>query len=80
MYDPQLYRDKREVEEWKKLDPIATFQNRLTTQGVLDDANMKRIEDEVAAEIEKAVAFAEAGTWEPIEDLTRFAYSGKKST
>ena len=28
MYDPQLYRDKREVEEWKKRDPIATFQDR----------------------------------------------------
>jgi len=80
MYDPQLYRDKREVEEWKKRDPIATFQNRLTTQGVLDDANMKRIEDEVASEIEKAIAFAESGTWEPIEDLTRFAYSGEKPT
>ena len=80
MYDPQLYRDKREVEEWKKRDPITTFQNRLTTQGVLDDATMKRIEDEVASEIEKAVAFAEAGTWEPIEDLTRFAYSEEKPT
>ncbi len=78
MYDPQLYRDKREVEEWKKRDPIATFQNSLTAQGVLDGANMKRIEDEVASEIEKAIAFAESGTWEPIEDLTRFAYSGEK--
>src|SRR5208337_1261582 len=78
MYDPQLYRTKEEVEEWKKRDPIAAFQNLLTAQGVLDDANMKRIEDEVASEIEKAVAFAEAGTWEPIEDLTRFAYSGVK--
>ena len=80
MYDPQLYRDKREVEEWKKLDPIVTFQERLTGKGVLDDAKLKRIEDEVAAEIEKAVAFAEAGTWEPIEELTRFAYSEEKPT
>jgi len=78
MYDPQLYRDKREVEEWKKRDPIATFRSRLTTQGVLDDASMKCIEDEVALEIEKAIAFAEAGTWEPTKDLARFAYSGKK--
>ena len=33
------------------------------------------IEDEVAAEIDEAIAFAEAGTWEPVEDLTRFVYS-----
>jgi len=80
MYDPQLYRDKREVEEWKKLDPIATFQNRLTAEGVLDDAKLKRIEDAVASEIEEAIAFAEAGTWEPVEELTRFAYSEKTPT
>ena len=80
MYDPQLYRDKREVEEWKKLDPIATFQNRLVPEGILDEAKLKRIEDEIAAEIEKAVAFAEAGTWEPLEELTRFAYSEEKPT
>jgi len=79
MYDPQLYREKREVEEWKKLDPIATFQNRLTAEGVLNDAKLKLIEEEVAAEIEKAIAFAEAGTWEPVEELTRFSYSENKT-
>jgi pyruvate dehydrogenase E1 component subunit alpha len=80
MYDPQLYRSKVEVEEWKKHDPITTFQDRLTAQGTLDDAELKRIEDEVAAEIETAIAFAEAGTWEPIEELTRFAYSEVKAS
>jgi hypothetical protein len=34
----------------------------------------------VASEIEAAVEFAEAGTWEPVEDLTRFVYSEKGST
>ena len=34
---------------------------------------MQAIETEVAAEIEAAVAFAEAGTWEPVEDLTRMS-------
>jgi TPP-dependent pyruvate/acetoin dehydrogenase alpha subunit len=36
-----------------------------------------RIEAEVAAEIGAAVAFAEAGTWEPVEHLTRFTYAEK---
>jgi pyruvate dehydrogenase E1 component alpha subunit/2-oxoisovalerate dehydrogenase E1 component len=35
----------------------------------------KKVEDE----IQKAVDFAEAGTWEPLEDLTKFVYSENKS-
>jgi pyruvate dehydrogenase E1 component alpha subunit len=78
MYDPQLYRTKVEVEEWKKHDPIATFQESLTAQDVLDDAALKGIEDDVAMEIERAIAFAEAGTLEAVEELTRFVYSEPK--
>ena len=78
MFDPQLYRDKQEVEEWKKRDPVSTFQARLREQGLLNDEDLKQIEDDVAAEIAKAIEFAEAGTWEPVEDLTRFVYSERK--
>jgi pyruvate dehydrogenase E1 component alpha subunit len=77
MYDPQLYRTKEEVEEWKKRDPIATFQARLQAQGLLNEEELKRIEADVAGEIAKAIEFAEAGTWEPVEDLTRFVLSEK---
>jgi pyruvate dehydrogenase E1 component alpha subunit len=75
MFDPQLYRTKEEVEAWKKRDPIATLQERLREQGILTDTDLSRIEEEVAAEVARAVAFAEAGTWEPIEDLTKYVYS-----
>jgi TPP-dependent pyruvate/acetoin dehydrogenase alpha subunit len=34
-----------------------------------------RITAEIDAEIEEAVAFAEAGTWEPVEELRRFVYA-----
>ena len=77
MFDPQLYRDKQEVEEWKKRDPILTFQASLRERGLLNEEELKRIEEEVAAEIAKAIEFAEAGTWEPAEQLTRFVYSEK---
>jgi pyruvate dehydrogenase E1 component alpha subunit len=75
MYDPELYRDKKEVEEWKKRDPIPRFGARLKEGGLLKDEELAQIEREVAAEVEQAVAFAEAGLWEPVEDLTRFVYS-----
>lgn len=78
MFDPQLYREKQEIEEWKKRDPIANFQARLREQGLMSDDDLKRIEDEASAEIDQAVEFAEAGTWEPKEELVRFVYSERK--
>jgi pyruvate dehydrogenase E1 component alpha subunit len=79
MYDPQLYRSKEEVEEWKKRDPIVTFDARLRQQQLLTDDDVKRIEEEIAAEVAQAIAFAEAGTWEPSTDLTKFVYSERTS-
>ena len=38
------------------------------------------MEREVASEIDRAVAFAEAGTWEPVEDLARFVYSEREGS
>ncbi len=75
MFDPQLYRTKQEVEQWKTRDPIASFQARLRQEGLLNDEDLKPMEEDVAAEIAKAVEFAEAGTLEPVEELTRFVYS-----
>ncbi|HWD45310.1 MAG TPA: pyruvate dehydrogenase (acetyl-transferring) E1 component subunit alpha, partial [Actinomycetota bacterium] len=75
MYDPELYRDKNEVEAWKQRDPIPAYTTRLRQQGLVDDAGLASLEAEVAAEIDDAVRYAEAGTLEPVEDLTRFVYS-----
>ena len=71
MFDAQLYRDKAEVEAHRADDPLTTFPARMRAWGWLDDAAMTQLESEVAAELDAAVAFAEAGTWEPVSDLTR---------
>jgi pyruvate dehydrogenase E1 component alpha subunit len=75
MYDPELYREKQEVEEWKKRDPITGLVQRLKTRQLWREEDWQRIEQEVAKEVAQAVDFAEAGGWEPVEDLTRFVYS-----
>ena len=80
MYDPELYRDKAEVEEWKKRDPIPALIRTLETNGTKVDADVADLERRVAKEIDEAIAFAEAGTWEPVEDLLRFVYSDKGSS
>ncbi len=75
MFDPELYRSKDEVESWKDRDPIELFRRRLEESGVLTDEIMAGMEEEVKQEIDAAVRFAEEGTWEPVEELTRFVYS-----
>jgi pyruvate dehydrogenase E1 component alpha subunit len=75
MFDPELYRSKDEVEAWKLRDPIESFRRRLKDEGALSDEIFTGMEDEVTKQIDDAVTFAETGTWEPIEELTRFVYS-----
>ena len=75
MFDAELYRDKAEVEEWKKRDPIALWQRRLESEGAIDQASAAALDAAVQDEVAAAVAFAEAGTWEPVEQLSRDVYT-----
>ena len=75
MFDAQLYRDKAEVEAWRQKGPIARLLERMQANQVLHPDDGSRIDAEVDAEIAEAIAFAEAGTWEPVEQLTRFTYA-----
>ena len=77
MFDPQLYRDKAEVDAWRKKEPIMRFQGWLEANHMIRPDDLAHIEAEVGAELAEAVAFAEAGTWEPAEHLTRFLYAEK---
>lgn len=75
MYDAELYRGKDEVEQWKKRDPIVTFTEHLRAEGLLNDADLAEVEAAVAAEVAEAVACAEAGPWEPVENLMKDVYT-----
>ena len=71
MFDPELYRDKAEVDAWKTRGPIHTFTARLKAQGSLTEDEFLALDAAAQAEVDAAAAFAEAGTWEPVEDLLR---------
>jgi pyruvate dehydrogenase E1 component alpha subunit len=71
MFDPELYRDKAEVEQWKTRGPIHTFTARLKAQGHLTEERFLELDRAAMDEVDRAVAFAEAGTWEPVAELTR---------
>ena len=71
MFDAELYRDKSEVEEWKIRDPLVVLRRN---SGIVD-SEFASADAEVLSEIAGAVAFAESGTWEPIDQLTRDVYT-----
>ncbi len=75
MYDPDLYRAKSEIEEWKGKCPIDAFFRRLEAAGLATAADREALDAAVNAEIDEAVAWADAGTLEPVEELTRYVYS-----
>jgi pyruvate dehydrogenase E1 component alpha subunit len=77
MFDAELYRQKAEVEEAKKRDPILLFTEYLKAGKLLEKTDLQAIEDDVAAVVQHSVDFAEAATWEPVEELTRFVYSDR---
>jgi pyruvate dehydrogenase E1 component alpha subunit len=72
MFDSQLYRRKEEIEEWRKKGPIGRFQKWLEANQLIKSEEVLAIEAEIDAEIAAAVAFAEAGTLEPVPEVERF--------
>lgn len=75
MFDPELYRDKEEVLKWRERDPIDLLRNALD----LDDQTWQQMEDDIAAEVEDAVTFAEESPDEDVADLMLFVYSPDSS-
>lgn len=75
MFDAELYRDKKEVEEWKKKDPIPQFEQFLLQKKWISENEITIMQDKIEHKIQIAVDFAEAGTWESLDQMTKFVYS-----
>lgn len=75
MFDPELYRDKAEVEQWKQRGPIHSLSAQLKAAGRLNEAEFLALDAGAGAEVADAVAFAEAAAWEPVQDLLRDVYT-----
>jgi pyruvate dehydrogenase E1 component subunit alpha len=77
MFDAELYRDKAEVDEWKTRDPIAALTARLKRESGVTDALVAALALSVDEEMDEAVQYAEHGTWEPVNDLLSYLYTGR---
>jgi len=73
--DPARYRPKEEVEEWLAKDPIKRFREKLLQTKTLTEAEIQRIENEVAAEIEEAVKFAMESPYPEPEEALEDVYA-----
>jgi pyruvate dehydrogenase E1 component alpha subunit len=75
MADPEQYRTREEVEQWRARDPIPAFGEALAREGVLDDAARAEIDREAIERVDAAVAFADASPLPSAQSL----YEDRKS-
>ncbi len=66
--DPQVYRDKSEVLEWKKKDPIERYETVLLRE-VLNRKKLSSLKKELDEELEEAVEFARKSRFLPKEKV-----------
>ena len=59
MSDPQKYRTKEEVEQWKSRDPLEMCRDRILTNGIATEAELDAIDARVKEKVEASVKFAE---------------------
>lgn len=69
MADPEEYRSKEEVARWRERDPIPVFGATLAGEGMLDAQDREEIDREAVAQVDRAVAFAEASPLPAAESL-----------
>ena len=69
MADPEEYRTKEQVEEWRRRDPIEVFGSRLVEAGVLEEDERSRLDREATEEVDRAVEFADASPFPAPESL-----------
>jgi pyruvate dehydrogenase E1 component alpha subunit len=69
MADPEEYRTKEQVAEWRERDPITLFSKRLVAEGVMSDEDVEAMDKDVVHQIDEAVAFADSSPFPPPESL-----------
>ncbi|HXN05305.1 MAG TPA: pyruvate dehydrogenase (acetyl-transferring) E1 component subunit alpha [Candidatus Acidoferrum sp.] len=75
MSDPDTYRGKDEVKEWQARDGILSLAEHLKTQKMLDNKEIQKIDEEITAQVETAVKFAEESPEPDPKDLYRDVYA-----
>lgn len=69
MSDPQKYRTKEEVEEYKRRDPIETIKEKILANGIATEEDIAAIDAKVKQQVEESVKFAEESPWPDASEI-----------
>jgi pyruvate dehydrogenase E1 component alpha subunit len=69
MADPEEYRSKEEVEEWRERDPIKAFAKRLVDEGVLEEDEVEQMDEEAIERVDEAQRFADESPFPDLDSL-----------
>lgn len=72
--DPQKYRSKDEVEEYKNQDPITKVANTILTNNFATESELKAIDDKIAVIVDASVKFAEESPWPDDSEVLKDVY------
>jgi len=74
MSDPQKYRTKEEVAEWKDRDPIELIKDRILTHGIATQEELDAIDERIKQQVAESVQFAEESPWPKPEEAFEDVY------
>ncbi|MFN2611969.1 MAG: pyruvate dehydrogenase (acetyl-transferring) E1 component subunit alpha [Solirubrobacterales bacterium] len=77
--DPEIYREKQEVEEWQRKDPIDAFAERCVGESKLEDGELEQIRAEAETVVLEAVSFADSSPEPPLDSLYDHLYVGSET-
>ena len=78
MGDPQRYRQKDEVTQWEKTDPIGIYNRYLIKQELASQADLTKVEKAVEEEVKEAVVFAESSPEPGLDTLFDYMYASEE--
>lgn len=73
--DPEVYRTKKEIEEWRKKDPISNFEKKLLNDGTLTNTEINDLRKEIALKIDEAVEFGRKSPYPLKEESMDYVFA-----
>jgi len=75
--DPDKYRSPEDKEKFRKADPIVAFEHELEQSGLADEEYFRAVRQEIDAEVQDIIKFADESPDPKVEDLYKYVYAGE---
>ena len=75
--DPDKYRPAEDKEKFRKADPVVAFEHELEKSGLADEEYFKKVRQEIDAQVQEVIRFADESPDPRPEDLYKYTYAGE---